>query len=248
MEGRFDEAERLIGEAAALGRQAESWNASVSERLALFVLRREQGRLAELEDTMRRSVHEYPTLLRFRCALAHLYTELGREREAGAVLGELLVGRSLAKARRRRVAVQHGAASRRLRVSRAMTQRRGGLYSLLLPYEQRYAMAPDRSELRIDRAGPRRPRDQTRSASRTPNGTSMSRWRSSARMRARPWLAHAQHDMASMLLARGDRDARERAADRRGHDLSGAWDGSLGHARRGARLTAQLFDDLVLAA
>ena len=24
-------------------------------------------------------------------------------------------------------------------------------------------------------------------------------------MRARPWLAHAQHDLASMLLARGDR-------------------------------------------
>jgi hypothetical protein len=31
------------------------------------------------------------------------------------------------------------------------------------------------------------------------------------RMRARPWLAHAQHDLAAMLLGRGAADDRERA-------------------------------------
>ena len=31
------------------------------------------------------------------------------------------------------------------------------------------------------------------------------------RMRARPWLAHAQHDLAATLLARGAADDRERA-------------------------------------
>ena len=31
------------------------------------------------------------------------------------------------------------------------------------------------------------------------------------RMRARPWLAHAQHDLAAMLLARGAAGDRERA-------------------------------------
>ena len=30
-------------------------------------------------------------------------------------------------------------------------------------------------------------------------------------MRARPWLAHAQHDLAAMLLARGAAADRERA-------------------------------------
>ena len=60
MEGRFERAEQLISEALALGRQAESWNATVSQRLGLFVLRREQGRLAEIEDVIERSVHEYP--------------------------------------------------------------------------------------------------------------------------------------------------------------------------------------------
>ena len=63
MEGRFDDAEALIEETAALGRFAQSWNAAVSQRVALFVLRREQGRLAELADSVRRSVHEYPALL-----------------------------------------------------------------------------------------------------------------------------------------------------------------------------------------
>ena len=54
MEGRFDDAEALIEETAALGRRAQSWNAAVSQRVALFVLRREQGRLAELADSVRR--------------------------------------------------------------------------------------------------------------------------------------------------------------------------------------------------
>ena len=69
MEGRFEEAERLLAETLAVGQRAESWNAAVSHRLELFVLRREQGRLAELEDTIRRSVHEYPSLPRFPARL-----------------------------------------------------------------------------------------------------------------------------------------------------------------------------------
>src|SRR5205085_9560378 len=90
MEGRFEEAEQLIEETLALGQRAQSWNAVVSHRLALFVLRRAQGRLAELEDTISRSVHEYPALMRFRCALAHLYSQLGRERDARATFDDLL--------------------------------------------------------------------------------------------------------------------------------------------------------------
>ena len=90
MEGGFEQAEELIGKAVAVGGRAESWNSVVSQRLALFVLRREQGRLAELEGTIRRSTLEYPALPRFRSALAHLYAQLGREAEARAVLDELL--------------------------------------------------------------------------------------------------------------------------------------------------------------
>ena len=96
MEGRFEEAEELISVSLDLGRRAESWNSVVSERVGLFVLRREQGRLAELEDTIRRSVREFPALLRFQCALAHLYAELGRAEDARAALDQL-VARDLAR-------------------------------------------------------------------------------------------------------------------------------------------------------
>ena len=90
MEGRFERAEQLISETLALGERAESWNALVSQRLALFVLRHAQGRLAELVDAITRSVHEYPTLLRFSCALVHVYGELDRERDCRAAFDPLL--------------------------------------------------------------------------------------------------------------------------------------------------------------
>ena len=90
MEGRLADVEQLISDTMALGRLSQSWNAVVSERFALFVLRRAQGRLAEYEDTIKRSVHEYPPLLRFRCALAHTYGELGHKHDASAVLDELM--------------------------------------------------------------------------------------------------------------------------------------------------------------
>jgi len=90
MEGRLADAEQLISDTLALGRRSQSWNAVVSQRFALFVLRRAQGRLAEFEDTLKRSAHEYPPLIRFRCSLAHTYGELGRKHDASAVLDELM--------------------------------------------------------------------------------------------------------------------------------------------------------------
>ena len=78
------------GETLVLGQRVESWNAAVSQRIALFVLRREQDRLAELATTIRRSVHEYPALLRFACAHAYLDAEIGHEREAREALDALL--------------------------------------------------------------------------------------------------------------------------------------------------------------
>jgi hypothetical protein len=109
MEGRFEDAERLVEETLLLGQRAQSWNAVVSQRVALFVLRREQGRLAELADTIRRSAYEYPALVRFRCALAHLDAELGGEEEARAIIDDLLA-RDLEVEYRDPMGVQHGAA------------------------------------------------------------------------------------------------------------------------------------------
>jgi tetratricopeptide (TPR) repeat protein len=82
LQGRFAEAEDLIEDTRAVGEQAVSWNAEVSFRLQMYVLRREQGRLEEVAEMVRRSVEKYPEYPVWRCVLAQTATELGDE--AGA--------------------------------------------------------------------------------------------------------------------------------------------------------------------
>jgi tetratricopeptide (TPR) repeat protein len=140
MEGRFEDAERLIDETHVVGRRAATW-AAVTQRIALFVLRREQGRLAEVADTIRRSVHEYPALLRFRCVLAHLEAELGREQEACAVLDDLL-DRDLS--REHRDSEWLFAMCVLADPTAALAEKSGvqRLYAALVPYQDLYAIAP----------------------------------------------------------------------------------------------------------
>jgi hypothetical protein len=82
LEGRFEQAEALIDQTRALGERAYSWNADVSYRVQIFLLRRAQGRLAEVEHVIEQAVHRYPALHRFSCVSAHLQAELGHERAA----------------------------------------------------------------------------------------------------------------------------------------------------------------------
>jgi DNA-binding SARP family transcriptional activator/tetratricopeptide (TPR) repeat protein len=209
MEGRFERAEELISETLSLGQRAESWNAVVSQRLALFVLCREHGRLAELEDTIGRSVHEYPALPRFRCALAHLHGELGHEGEARAAFDDLM-SRNLG---REHLDEEWLFGMSLLPDVCAFLGDAGAaaqLYALLLPYQRLYAEAPIEATFgsiarglgvlattlgRFDDA--ERHFDAALETER--------------RMRARPWLAHTQHDLAAMLIARGGPGAEERA-------------------------------------
>jgi tetratricopeptide (TPR) repeat protein len=209
MEGRFEEAEQLISNTLAVGERAESWNAVVSQRLALFVLRRAQGRLAELEDAIRRSIHEYPSLLRFRCALAHLYAELDRDGDARATFDALL-SRDLAR--------EHVDAEWLFTVCLLADpcarlgdhEAAGKLYSMLLPYEPLYAMAPVEAgfgsaarALGVLATILRRFDDAERHFDVAIE--------TERRMRARPWLAHAQHNLAAMLLARAETGDGDRA-------------------------------------
>jgi tetratricopeptide (TPR) repeat protein len=209
MEGRFEQADQLVSETLAVGERAQSWNAAVSHRLALFVLRREQGRLAEVEEIIRRSVHEYPSLLRFQCALTHLYSELGREREARASLDGLL---------ERDLAHEHLDAEWLFAMTlltdpcaRLVGETAAAdLYSMLLPYEGLYAQAPVESAFGSVARG------------LGVLATTLRRFTDAERhfevaieteraMRAQPWVAHAQHDLAAMLLARRSAGDSERA-------------------------------------
>jgi DNA-binding SARP family transcriptional activator len=209
MEGRFSDAEQLIADTFRIGQRAQSWNAAVSHRLALFILRRAQGRLAEIEDLIKRSVHEYPSLPRFPSALAHLYAELGRKSDARATL-DLLLARDLGR--------EHLDAEWLFTISMlarpcAVLEDRdaaGRLYSLLLPFERLYAHAPVESvfgavawSLGVLATTANRYDDAERHF-----GVAIEIEQA---MRAPPWRAHAQHDFASMLLTRGRAGDGERA-------------------------------------
>jgi DNA-binding SARP family transcriptional activator/tetratricopeptide (TPR) repeat protein len=82
LEGRFEEAEQLIAETRSLGERSMGWNAAVTYGLQLYLLRREQGRLEEVEGLVRRAATDNPTYPIWRCVLANMLAELGSTDEA----------------------------------------------------------------------------------------------------------------------------------------------------------------------
>jgi tetratricopeptide (TPR) repeat protein len=209
MEGRLDQAERLLAETLAIGQRAESWNAAVSHRLGLFVLRREQGRLAELEEIIERSVREYPSLPRFRAALAHLYGELGRARDARATFDAVFphdLGPERVDAEW--LFTMSLLVDPCIRLDDQVAART--MYSMLVPYERLYALAPVEAPF----GSVALPLGVLATALRRfdeAEGHFEVAIEIEQRMRARPWLAHAQHELAAMLLARGASGDSERA-------------------------------------
>jgi DNA-binding SARP family transcriptional activator/RecA/RadA recombinase len=87
--GPLEEAERLVAAARDLGERTQGWNATVTHRLQLYALRREQDRLGEIEELVRRSVGEFATYPIFRCVQTHLLAQLGADDEARAALEAL---------------------------------------------------------------------------------------------------------------------------------------------------------------
>jgi tetratricopeptide (TPR) repeat protein len=199
--GRFDEAEDLIARALELGRHATSRDATFSSRLQLFLLRREQARLGEIEETIRQSIQEYSARPVFRCALILLLCDLGRLDEARATFEQLAANAFadipvdndwlfcmsfLADASERLAAAGHAST----------------LYDLLLPHAGRNASHADEISLG----------DVSRSLGNAAGA--LGRWDdavrhfeaaldANARMEARPWVARTRDDYARMLRARG---------------------------------------------
>ena len=209
LEGRLAEAEELIADAFDLGSHVQEWSAGVSYRLQLYVLRREQGRLEEIQEVVRRSVGDYPTYPIWRCVLAHMTAVLGLTTEARAHLDALasddfaalpfdeewLVGMSLLS---ETVQLLHDA------------ERAAVLYERLLPYANRVGVIY--TEI------------STGSVSRYLGvlASTMSRWEDAEshfedalamnrRIGARAQLARTQHDYATMLLQRSERGDADKA-------------------------------------
>ena len=87
--GRFDDAERTIQQALVVGQREQNANALPLFALQLAVLRREQGRLGELEPAMRGYASQNPRFPAWRCALAILCLEAGNEEEAREIAKQL---------------------------------------------------------------------------------------------------------------------------------------------------------------
>ena len=208
LEGKLEEAEELARQTFDLARRAYGSMAEVWLAVQLYAVRRAQGRLDEVEDLVARSAEHFPSYGVFRCILAHLETELGREREARELFRRLadedfvfappeewVYGASLLADVAARLGEEDGARS---------------LYELLGPYAGRVGVsAPDDCSGAVSRslgllAAALGHFDDA--AGHFEQALAMN-----ARIRARPWLAQTQHDYARMLLARDGPGDREQA-------------------------------------
>lgn len=80
--GRVEEAERLAEQALATGTRAEPVTAAQYYAIQLLEIRREQGRMAELEPALRELLERYPNRLPYRAALGVLLIQAGRSEDA----------------------------------------------------------------------------------------------------------------------------------------------------------------------
>ena len=207
LEGRLAEAEKLISDARSLGERAHSWIAVVSFRLQLYVLRWEQGRLEEVQETVRRSVEEYPTYPIWRCVLAHMVAELGDEDKARETLEAIAADDFAGVPFDEEWLVSLGFLTETVRLL-ADARAAAVLYGLLFPYADRVAVSyPDIS---------------TGSVAHYLGILALTtgNWREAAlhfeqalevneRIGARPWLAHTQHEYGLALLRRGGADSKK---------------------------------------
>ncbi len=210
MEGRFAEAEQTMQQALAVGQRVSRPQAVQIFAVQMFALRWEQGRLQEVEPPFKGFVESNPTMPAFRCALAFLYSELGREEETRREFERLAAGdfQDLPRDAQWLVSV---ALLAHVCASLGDVDRAVVLYESLLPYADRNVLAVEAMAC-------------IGSASRPLGGlaATLGRWQEAeshfqaalelnAKMGARPFVAHTQHDYAAMLLERDNAGDRERA-------------------------------------
>jgi DNA-binding SARP family transcriptional activator len=80
--GSLDEFEALAFQGFELGFESSNRSAAQIFGGQMVELRREQGRLAEVLEGAETLTAEYPAIAAWRCALAEMYTQLGREADA----------------------------------------------------------------------------------------------------------------------------------------------------------------------
>jgi len=210
LEGRFADAEALVESALRAGASSEPWDAVVVSRVQLFALRSEDGRLAEMEQVIRRSADEFRTRPLFRCLLARLFAELGEKDQARSVFEPLATNRFAV------IPVNNDlllSLSHLAEVAWCLQDDARGavLYDRQLPYR---GLVVDTVEWSIGAAD----RYLGLAALTAGNPQAAERHlrdalRLNARIGARPWAARTQADLARLLLARDQPGDRERAIE-----------------------------------
>jgi tetratricopeptide (TPR) repeat protein len=231
--GEFAEAEELMGEALRLGEAALTFDAEACFRANSYWLRREQGRLDELETAMRRTADEFSWYPMFRCFLAELYADLDHEADARRVCDELVANDFEALLPRDNEWLLGASVLADVCAYLGDGDRARKLYDELMPVAElnvvglaelgRGSAARSLGVLsallgRHDEA------EQHFQAALVAN----------ERMGARPWVARTQHEYAQMLLARDAPGDRARARELLGAALETA--SEVGMATLAARI------------
>ena len=211
MRGRFEDSERLAQQAFAIGQRLRMEASAGVFGLQMFALRREQGRLKELEAAVRFFVQQETTAAVWRPGLALIYSELGRTSEARAEF-ETLAQHDFADLPRDSLWMASMTYLADVCTFLGDRARADTLYQILFPFAGRNVVIGS-------------PAVCYGALSRYLGvlATTLERWNEAgqhfedamamnARMEARPWLAHTQHQYATMLLARDQSGDRDKAA------------------------------------
>ncbi len=210
LEGSYDRAEESIEGEVQPGNPINPIQDDVSEAgMHRFLLRREQGRLAEEEANVRASTEEFPWYPFHRAALACLLIDGGRMEEARTVSEELARDDFRALYRDSEWLLGIGLASEAAsRLGDTAAAER--LYAQLAPFTGRHAIGHGAGSVgAVDRylgmlaTTLRRLDDAERHFEDA--------IRLSERMGARPWAAHTQADFAEVLVLRDGPGDRARA-------------------------------------
>jgi tetratricopeptide (TPR) repeat protein len=233
LDGRFDEAERLAGEALALGQRGQGENATNAFAQAMFNIRREQGRLAEVEPAVARFVDLYPALPAWRVAYAMLHLELRRPAEARALFEQLAAPGFDALPRDANWMI---AVTLLAEICGAFgdATRAEELYGLLSPYANRNVVVGRAATCNGSASRLLGLLAATMGERETAEGHFIEALAMHERMGARPWTVRTQVAYAEMLLRRRRRGDRARARDLL--IAAGATAGELGMAAVGARV------------
>jgi len=198
MQGRFTDSERLATQASVLDNQTQQDTSGVFA-MQMFTLRREQGRLKELEPVVRHFVQQKTVAASWRPGLALIYAELGLEGEAREQF-EHLAQHDFNGIPRDGLWMASMAYLVDVCTFLRDRPRAAILYQLLVPYNGRNVVIGSASACY-----------GALSRYLGALATTLGRWHEAeqhfedaiamnARMGARPWLAHTQCQYATMLL------------------------------------------------